>query len=169
MAAEADSYCAVEDVQARAQLGVYDGSSQPTLDEVLEFQKERASELYAIVREVMGAAAVGPANYTTAITPANSDAEFALDGVLTSYNAVGAAFDALQAAGVGDSPARSERLNELWAVWEMRGDAVRSAALMLQGYTSRSATHISEGEVTKATVTAAEEDGITFSHSGTEW
>jgi hypothetical protein len=161
MAVENDSYCAIEDVEARCQIGDFAAGTVPTNGEVLEFQKERAAELYSIVRSVMGTAAPGPAAYATTIDT-STDAGKALDSVLTAYNAIGAAFDALQAAGAGEQPGRSERVAELYQMWQDRDGPVRAAALMYQGYASRTATHKSLGEITSAAITAREEEGLTF-------
>lgn len=167
-AVENDSYCAEADVIAIAQyLTDFTGATVPTETQLLEMMARRAAELYAILADVMGTAAPGPASYSTTLDT-TTDAGKALQHVLKQYNAIGAAFDALQAAGATETPARSERLAELYAMWQDKDVAVRQAALMYQGYSSRSSTHISTGEITEQSVTSREEDGLTFTGE-TDW
>lgn len=168
MASETDSYCAETDVVARAQyLSDFTTTTVPTQAQLLDFQAQRAAELYTILRDVLGTGAPGPASYGTTIDT-STDAGTALQFVLISFNAIGAAFDALQAAGAGEEPSRTERAAELWAMWETRDAEIRKAALMYQGYATRSATHESVGEITPATVVSREEDGLVFK-GNTEW
>jgi hypothetical protein len=162
MADAGDSYCATTDVEARTQIGAFGAGTIPTLAQVLDFQAQRAGDLYLILRREMGDDAVGPANYANSIDGTASDQEKALEFVLIEYNAIGAAFDALEAAGASEEPARSERVAELWAMWQTREVAVSQAAQEFLGDTTRSATHISVGEITEATVTSREEDGLGF-------
>lgn len=167
-ATENDSYCAESDVLAVAQyLGDFTTTTTPTEAELLEFQAHRAADLYSIVREVMGTAAPGPASYSVTIDT-TTDAGKALDSVLKQYNAIGAAFDALQAAGASEYPGRSERVAELYQMWQDREGPIRRAALMYQGYASRTSTHISSGEITEKSITSREEDGLTFTGE-TDW
>ncbi len=161
MADETNSYCAHEDVERWTQVGDYDASSVPTLTEVYSFQAGRAAELYAILADVMGTAAPGPAAFGTTIDT-GTDAGLALSAVVSQYNAIGAAIDALAAGGAGTSPGRSERINELFALWGERETPIRAAARVYQGLGGRSATHKSIGEITSASVDAREEDGLTF-------
>jgi hypothetical protein len=109
----------------------------------------------------MGSEAVGPPSYDNPVD-VTTDPGKGLAAVLKEFNAIGAAVDALQAAGAGETPARSERISELWAMWETREVAVKSAAQSYVGDASFSATHISTGEISPATVTSREEDGLTF-------
>ena len=161
MAVEGDSYCAEANVTAFAQMGDYTPSTTPTQAEVLVFMAGRAGELYSVLVRVMGNDAVGPASYSKSIDN-SSDAGKALEFVLIQYNAIGAAMDSLLAAGAGESPQRSERVNELFGVWQEREAAITLAAEQFLGASSESATHISVGEVTVASTTSREEDGIRF-------
>ena len=165
---EADSYCAEADVIAVAQyLTDFDATSTPTEDQLLEFMARRAGELYAILFDVMGTAAPGPASYSVTVDT-GSDGGKALDAVLKQQNAIGAAFDALQAAGASETVGRSERVAELWTMWVDGNTALRTTATMYQASTSTSATHISVGEITEKSITSREEDGLTFDGT-TQW
>jgi len=166
-AAETDSYCAIADVQAICQIGTFATDTVPTNQQVLEFQAQRAGQLYTILADVMGTDAPGPSGYSTAIST-STDAGKALNWTLVHYNSIGAAMDALQAAGAGEVPGRSERIAELFAMWEGREKALRPVATMYVGYSTRTATHISTGEITEKSITAREEDGLVFDGS-TSW
>jgi hypothetical protein len=166
-AIESDSYCAATDVAAITQFGTLGVGTVPTAQQGLEFQKQRAADLYTILRDVMGTAAPGPVSYDT-VLDTTSDVGKALSAVLVQYNTIGAAFDVLQAAGATESPGRSERLAELYQMWQDRDGPVRQAALMYQGYASRTSTHISSGEITEKSVTSREEDGLAF-NGATDW
>jgi hypothetical protein len=166
--AEGDSYCAIEDVERWTQIGAYGAGTKPTSTQVLAFQQGRAAELYGILAETMGGDAPGPANFSTTVDT-SSDAGAALSAVLVMYNAIGAAMDALQAAGAGDTPTRSERIGELFVLWEQRKEALTSAARAYQGRGgTRSATHKTRGEVTSRSVTSREEDDFRFNQD-TKW
>lgn len=167
MATENDSYCAVTDVEARTQIGTFETTTIPTEAQVVDFQAQRAGVLYSDLRSIMGTSAPGPASYSVTVDT-SSDAGKALEFVLTKYNAIGAAIDALEAAGAGETPGRSERIADLYAMWQDRTTALEMAAKMYLGYASRSSTHISSGEITQATVVAREEDGLVFDGL-TEW
>lgn len=171
MAVENDSYCAEADVVAITQYETdFDGSSTPTETQLLEFMARRAGELYAILYDVMGTAAPGPAAYSVTVDT-STDGGKALDAVLKQQNSIGASFDVLSAAGAGESPARSERIAELWTMWVDGNAALRNTATMYVASTSgtsTSATHISTGEITEKSVTSREEDGLTFNGS-TQW
>ena len=170
MAVENDSYCAVTDVEAVTQIGTYAAGTVPTQAQVWEFQAHRTGELYAILYEVLGTAAPGPAAYSVTVDT-STDGGLALDTVLKQQNAIGAAFDALQAAGASETPGRTERIAELWTMWVDGNAALRNTATMYVASTSgtsTSATHISTGEITEKSVTSREEDGLTFNGS-TQW
>lgn len=155
------------DVEALVQMGEYDGTTIPTLQQVYDFQAARAGEIYAVLYGVMGDSAPGPSGYSTSIDN-STDRGYALEAALKKTNAYGAAVDALEAAGAGEVPARSERAAEFHALYKDGLERVRMLALMYQGDSSRSATHISEGEITVADVTSREEDGYTF-RGDQEW
>ncbi len=177
-----NAYCTEADVVAWVQLGDYTTSTIPTEAQVLWFMESRAAELYGKLAEVMGSAAVGPAgstNYSTEIVT-TTDVGFALGRFLRMANAIGAAADALQAAGAGESPARSERVSELLALYEGLRDGTTAAntvvgmgtleslAQRYVGYGSKVATHFTTGEITARTITSRTQAdyGITDS---TEW
>jgi hypothetical protein len=152
VAVENDSYCAQADTQRWAQMGTYvDGGtpSKPSLAEVLVFQANRAGEVYAVLADVMGADAPGPAAYGTTIDT-STDVGLALDAVCKRVNAIGAAADALEASGAGEQPSGSDRVARLLVLYSDGLESLRSAALMYQGYASRTSTHISSGEIIDA-------------------
>jgi hypothetical protein len=168
VALEADSYCSEADVIAETQyLSDFTASTVPTEAQLLVFMASGAGILYQDLREVLGDDAPGPASYSVTVDT-TTDAGTALFFVLTHYNATFAAFKALEAAGANETPARTERVAELWAVWQARGDDLRKAAESYRGRSSESATHISTGEITAATVVSREEDGLAFD-GRTEW
>jgi hypothetical protein len=132
MAVENDSYCAQADVERWAQVGTFaDGgsASTPTLAEVLEFMQNRAGDIYSVLAETLGNDAPGPAAFAKTIDT-STDAGLALDAVCIRANAIGAAADALQAGGAGETPARSERIGELLALYEDALKSVTRAAMM---------------------------------------
>ena len=157
--AEADSYCAIADTEARAQMGAYGAGTTPTSTQVLSFAEQRTGEIYSWMREVIGTDAPGPANYSTTIDT-GTDAGLALNDVVVMANAIGAAMDALEAAGAGSSPARSERIVELGTAYSNSKDAVQAAAKAYVGYSERAATHHDEGRVTVDTFTSRTQEGF---------
>ena len=166
MAVEGDSYCAETDVIRYTQTETtYGAGTVPTEAQVLEFQASRAADLYMIVFGEMGSTALGPASYDNPITPGNSSEEFALNQVLKEANAVGAAMDALAAAGAGEEPARSERVAELGVLYEGWVGRIQKAVEMLVtslSGASSSASHVSIGEITNPSVISRERDAFEF-------
>lgn len=168
-------YCVEADVVSYAQTASdYTASTIPTQTQVEAFIDRRCGEIYAWMRDVIGDTAPGSSDFSVTVDT-STDAGIALDRVLTMANAIGAAIDALQAAAVGDEPARSERVTELMAMYDGTGvdgsglkGVIQEAAMALDGETSDSATHISTGEITAATVVNKTEEGLPFD-SGTEW
>ena len=168
-------YCVEADVIAYAQTASdYDATTTPTQVQVEAFIDRRAAEIYAWIRAVIGDAAPGPSGYATTIDN-STDAGLALEDLTTQANAIGAAIDALQAAGAGEGPSRSERVAELMALYYgtegIKGslrESIEAAAGAYQGESDDSATHISRGETTEVAVVSVEETGLTFD-GGTEW
>jgi hypothetical protein len=171
MAVENDSYCSEAQVVAYTQyLSDFTGSTTPTEAQLLVFMAQRAGELYALMAETLGSDAPGPAAYSTTVDT-TTDAGKALNVLLQQQNAIGAAMDALSAAGAGEEPGRSERVAELFAMWTEGNKRVATAAKVYQGVApvaSQTATHISVGEITEATTVSREEDGLTF-NGETDW
>lgn len=155
------SYAIVSDVEAIAQHGAYDSSSQPTLAQVQFFLVNRSADVYGYMRGVAGSAAPGPSGYSVTIDT-SSDIGYALDRACRSATAYKAAVDALQAAGATTSPGRSERMAELETLYERElervGDLVRSYV----GPGSSSRNHISSGDASAKSMTSREEPGRSF-------
>ena len=164
-ATSGDSYCAESDVVAFAQFASdFSGSTTPTETQVLNFMQLRAAEIYGRLRRVMGSSATGPSNYATSIST-SSDAGLALSRVCKMANAVGAAMDALEAAGANEAPAQSDRVAELgvlYASFFVDNGPLETAARQYIGSGNLAATHISTGEVTEKSVSSVEETGLTF-------
>ena len=164
MAATAnDSYCATSDVESRVRLGAFSDSpaTTPTLAEVLEFQAHRAGELYSVLDDVMGADAPGPESYATKLSDISGDPGKALTFAVKMFNAIGAAMDALDAAGANQAPARSERVKELGEQYAGAKEAIEPLARLVVMVTDgRAVTHISKGEITKRTVVSREEQEL---------
>jgi hypothetical protein len=154
-----DSYCDITDVEAYAQVGTYGSSTKPTDTEVLGFMANRASDVYSVLREFMDDDAPGPPNFDVTIDTGN-DAGKALDRGARQANAIGAAIDALEAGGSGDSRGRTERVAELEERYTAALEKLRGLAIQYVSPTNRIHTHITEGEITLATVTSRQETGL---------
>jgi len=164
MATTDKAYCAEADVVRWSQYEPdFDATSVPTEPQMLLFTEDRSSELYLMLVGVMTTSdAVGPSGYAAPLDT-STDKGLALSYVLRQYSAIGAAMDVLQAAGASTSPARSERVAELFAMWEGRKEALENAAEVYQSAAaSGSATHKSTGEITSKAIAPREEDGLTF-------
>lgn len=160
-ATASDAYCSEADAEAWVQMGDWGATDQPTETEVLAFMAMRAAIIYGWMAEVVGSAAPGPSTYSTTIDT-GTDAGTALSFQTRMANAIGAAVDALQAAGAGQSPSRSERVAELENMF--LGMKLEIQALAVQ-YTSAStliSNHFTEGRVTVDTYTSATQEGLTF-------
>ena len=167
MATTDKAYCAEADIVRWTQYEAdFDATSVPTEAQMLLFTEDRSSELYLLLTSLLNTAdAVGPSGYAAPLDT-STDRGLALSYVLRQYSAIGASMDCLQAAGAGLTPARSERIAELFAMWEGRKDALAAAAeAFAAAGSSSSATHISSGEITEKSVTAKEEDGLVFDGS----
>jgi hypothetical protein len=138
-----NAYCALADVQAYARMGSYDASTTPTESEVLGFMENRAADLYGVVYDEAGSGAPGPSGYSSAIDT-SSDIGYALGRALRMANAMMAAADALEAAGAGESPARSERIGELMGMAEDRIDRIRMLARHYTHTGGRAKTHLDQ-------------------------
>ena len=167
MATLNDSYCGVTDVEARTQLGAYGAGTVPTTTQVEGFCKERSGVVFGWLQEVMGDSVTGPTGADQAID-SSTDKGMALLHATLGATANGAAADALQAAGAGESPNRSERIAELQALFEAAKDGLQDAGRAYIGAADRVLTHISSGEITEATVVSREARGLVFDDS-TEW
>jgi hypothetical protein len=162
MAVENDSYCAATDVESRAQMGAYAAGTTPTLAQVLDFQAQRAAEIYSWLRDEMGSSAPGPAAYSVTIDT-GSDIGLALEDSCIMANALGAAMDALEAAGASQSPARSERVNELGIAYAGMMEVIQRLGNQYnETSTTLSANHFTEGRVTADTFTSRTQPGITI-------
>jgi len=155
-AAEADSYCAEADVIAVVQMGDYTTLTLPTQAQVLEFMAQRAAEIYTWMVAVAGTSAPGPVNYATSIDT-GTDAGVALLALCKQTNSHGAASDALEAAGAGDRPARTERITELFNMFYAAKPQIVMLAAQYTGYSNSVSNHYSEGSVTSATLTSRTE------------
>ncbi len=164
MAVEGDSYCAASDVEALVQLGAYaDGGSAttPTLAQVLEFQAQNAATIYSWMVVALGKAAPGPASANVTIDT-SSDAGAMLDRLCVKANAYAAASDALEAAGASSTPARTERVNDLWAMFLGSKDGIQAVAKLYDGGADTAKNAFTEGRVTPETITSHTEDGFEF-------
>jgi hypothetical protein len=161
MATTDKAYCTEAQVEALTQLGDYTASTTPTEAEVLEFTENRAAEVYAALYQYMGAATPGPSGYSVTIDT-GTDVGLAMDFATRSANAYGAAIDALEAAGAGESPGRSERIVDMAALYQRSLESLRDVAIAYIGTANRSETHVSAGDVTVPTKTAVAQQGLEF-------
>ena len=171
MAADAGSYCNEAEVISYAQMGQYaDGGSAtvPTQTQVLQFQVDRAAEMYGWMVDVVGSSAPAPiTDYSTTIDT-STDVGLALSRLLRQGNAKAAAADALEAAGSTQVPARSERVAELLVDFYALKDTVE---ILVESYLASStlaANHFTEGRVTADTIVTRTQEGLTFD-GDTEW
>jgi hypothetical protein len=177
-AAVADNaYCTEADVVAWAQFASdFTASTIPTENQVLLFMETRAAELYSVLTVVMGSSAVGPSGssgYSTEIDT-SSDVGFALGRVLRRANAIGAAADALEAAGSNEQPNRTERVIELEQMYlgmlQSEADSsIRALALQYIGLSGQFAfSHLTAGDITNPTITSREREELRFDQT-TKW
>ena len=161
MATTNDAYCTEADVVSYVQyLTEFDASSVPTQAQMLDFTENRSAELYTLLVKLMGSdAAVGPSGYSNSLDN-STDAGQALEYVLRQYSAIGAAMDCLQAAGATTTPARTERVAELFAMWSEREQAVAPLAESYISRGTRVASHISIGEISEKSFTHRTEEGL---------
>ena len=167
MAVENDSYCSEAEVAAITGVNVagnYSATTTPTEAQVLVFMAARAGEVYARLYQYMGAATPGPAAYSVTVDT-STDPGKALDVATRHANSLGAAIDALQAAGVGESPSRGEAIIDLNALYQQALDGLRDIAIAYIGTANRSETHISAGDVTVPSRTATDQQGVVFTSS----
>jgi len=164
MATTDKAYCTEAQVAAITGISVsgnYSTTTKPTEAQVLEFMENRAAEVYARLYQFMGTATPGPSGYSVTIDT-GSDPGLAMDFATRNANAIGAAIDALEAAGIGESPSRSERIIDLAALYEQALDRLRDAAIAYIGTANRSETHVSNGDVTVPSATAVDQQGLSF-------
>lgn len=163
MAIESNSYCNASDVEARVRLGAFSDTpaTTPTLAQVLEFQAMRAGEIYSILVGVMGEDAPGPESHDVKLSAVSGDVGKALTFTVKMFNAIGAAMDALDAAGANQAPARSERVKELGEQYANAKEAIEPLAkLVVMTTDGRAITHISRGEITQKTIVPREEQEL---------
>lgn len=157
-----DAYCSVADVVAFAQIGTPSATSTPTESQVLGFMAKRASQVYAKLASVLGTSAPGPSNYDVTIDT-TADKGRSLDQACRLANALGAAMDQLEAAGAGEAPGRSERVNELGAAFagslEMLVEP-GGPGMAYRGYGGLAKTHLSDGSITRGSTTSREQQGL---------
>ena len=161
MAVENDSYCSEAEVYALTGVADYSATTTPTEAEVLVFMAARAGEIYARLYQFMGTQTPGPAAYSVTVDT-STDPGKALDVVTRQANAYGAAIDALEAAGAGETPNRTERVADMAALYQKALDDLRDAAIGYIGTANRSETHISAGDVTVPSRTAVDQQGAVF-------
>lgn len=160
------AYATLDDVVAVAQMGAYTSATTPTDVQVTSFLEQRAAEIFAKLVPLMRNDATGPSGYSTTVDQ-STDTGKALARVLRRVNAIGAARDALQAAGATASPTPSVRVEDLDTLWRIAlhgdgKDVPGEVADAAQAYLSspRSATHLSTGQVQRATVFVRAERGL---------
>lgn len=156
-----DAYCTEADVTAWAQRGDYTASTIPTETQVLTFMQTVAATIRGWMAEVIGDDAPGPASYSTSIDT-STDAGLALSNVCKKANAIGAAVHALEASATGDVPARSERVAELFTLFNACKQSVQDAAKAYDGTVSHHTTHVSSGYVTVPSHTSYGQPGLEF-------
>lgn len=166
-AVDSNSYCSEADVVAFVQMGDYTANTTPTETQVLTFMQMRAAEIYGWLREVMGSSATGPSAYDTSIDT-STDKGLALSRVCKLANAVGAAMDALEAAGSTEAPARTERVAELGQMYASLKPEVQASSRQYVGSGNIGSTHISIGEVSEESRDSVEEQGFIFD-ADTSW
>ncbi len=109
----------------------------------------------------------GPSLYSTTIDT-GTDKGLALARVTRMANAVGAAMDALEAAGTGEEPSQSTRVQELGTLYASLIESVQQAGREYEGYSAYAADHVSKGEITEPTVVSREREEFRFDQT-TEW
>jgi len=95
-----DAFCSVEDVEAVMQRGGRDTGSTPTASQTLDFAVWRAREIQSCLAPLY---LVTPPSGSNPLTTPTSDNEYALEGMLRSANAIGAAVDGLMASDLSIS------------------------------------------------------------------
>ncbi len=127
---ETFAYCSEADVCAWTGAPDYHTSTVPTEVQVLGFMRMRAGELYALMASAakgLGTLTPGPSGSALEVDT-SSDAGRSLAYLLEMANAIGAAADALMAAGVGEEPRRSERVTELMNMYASLAASIMRAA-----------------------------------------
>lgn len=156
-----DSYASESDVVTYAQMGDYTSSTVPTETQVLVMLADRASEIYARLSTIMGSDVTGPPSYSQAID-SSTDAGAALARATRRANAIGAAIDAVYAAGAGDSPGASARMDILITMYDLAVVSLIDPATAYLGYPSRSETHLTAGDVTVPARIVSSQQGLIF-------
>ena len=163
-----DAFCVEADVVAVVQLTPdYTTGTIPTEAEVLQFMKQRAAQVYSWMVEKVGASAPGPASFSLSIDT-GTDIGSALESACRQANCVGAAADALEASGASSQPARTERINELFADFFAAKDIIQALVEVYAGASFSTATHISDGSITEPTIVSRERPALPFTDA-TQW
>ncbi len=163
-----DAFCSEADVVGVVQLTPdYTSGTTPTEVQVLQYMKQRAAQVYAWMAEKVGTSAPGPASFSTSIDT-STDIGSALESVCRQANCVGAGADALEASGATSTPARTERLNELFADFFATKDTIQALVEVYIGTGAFVSNHFTEGSITSATVQPRTEDTFTFDGE-TQW
>lgn len=155
------SYATVSDVEAIAQLGAYSSGTKPTEAQVQFFLVNRSAELYGRMVKTGGNLTPGPSGYAITIDTTN-DVGYALDRAARHAAATRAAVDALQAAVAGETPARSERIAELEALYNTQLEDIDDLVLAYVDEGARVRSHITAGEASRASITTRQEPGFSF-------
>ena len=151
-----NAYCSEADVIAYAQFATdFTETTLPTEAQVLLYMQSRAGDLYARLTDWLGDTAPGPSGFSTTIDT-SSDVGLALSNLLRGINAKGAAIDALQAGGMSDRPARTERAAELMAEYESDLESLEPIAMAYGGEATYASNTVSVGEVSLGTITSRE-------------
>lgn len=167
-ATASNAYCTEANVASFAQMGDYTANTVPTETQVLNFMEMRAAEVYGRLARVLGSAAPGPTGYDTTID-STTDKGRAILRTTRLANALGAAMDAVEAAGAGESPSRSERVGELNALYNAALDELAATAKSYLTYSQYARTHYDEGRVSRESISSSStESGLTFDGS-TKW
>lgn len=160
------AYCSEADVVAFAQMGDYTASTRPTEAQVTGFMSKRAAEVYSILVRWLGSDAPGPSGYDATINT-SGDVGLALSYHCAMANALGAAMDALAAAGAGEESSASDRVQQLGTAYRNALENLKHLAREYAGSSAWSSTHISSGEMTSRTINPRAES-LTFDE-GTAW
>lgn len=166
-ASATNAYCTEADVVAFAQMGDYTTTTTPTEAQVLGFMQMRAAQVYSTLARYMGADTPGPSAYSTTIDT-STDAGLALSLATRLANALGAAMDAVEAAGAGEAPSQSTRVQELGTAFEGALSSLRWLALSYVGWANRSSTHISTGEMSTRTTSSTATEAFVYDEE-TSW
>jgi hypothetical protein len=168
MADGENGYCSLADVQAIT-AKTYGAATTPTNAQVNVFVDQRGAEIYSVLRGIIGSTAPGPSgsDYDTQLGTAN-DLERSLTRVTRLANQIGSAADALEAAAIGETPNRSERVEELRDQYQKMlstdedepGPLVVAATELAESLTAIAANHFNTGEVDRPDIVTQNGQGL---------